>query len=97
MADLAERVDNLEDAVRRINEQIASQVRLGQSNIGELKADIAMIRAEALSNHAIVIKELVGVRAELGVLRSDLGTLRQTVDALPSVIAQIFVENNRRS
>jgi predicted amino acid racemase len=97
MAELAERVDNLEDAVRRISEQIASQARLAQADIGELKADIAMIRAESLGNHATVVKELVGVRAELAVLRSDVGTLRQTVDALPAVIAQMFVEHNRRS
>jgi hypothetical protein len=96
MADLAERVHNLEDAIRRINEPITSQVRLGQADIGELKADIAMSCAEALSNHATAIKELLGVRTELGVLRLDVGTLRQTVDALPLVIAQMLVEHNRR-
>jgi hypothetical protein len=63
-----------------------------------------MIRAEALSNHATVVKELVGVRAEqralrpdLGTLHQDLSTLRQTVDALPTVIAQLLVERNRPS
>jgi hypothetical protein len=58
---------------------------------------MAMIRAEALGNHAIVIKELAEVRTDPGALRSDLGALRQTVDALPSVLAKMFVEHSERS
>jgi hypothetical protein len=46
------------------------------------------IRAESLSNHAIVMKELVEVRAELGTLRSD---------SLPSAIARMLVERDRGS
>jgi hypothetical protein len=97
MADLAARVDSLEDAVRRIGDQIAGHTRLTRSEIGDLKADMAMIRADSLSNHAIVMKELVGLHTDLGTLRSDFAAMRQTVDALPSVIAKMFVERDRGS
>jgi hypothetical protein len=43
------------------------------------------------------MKELVEIRAELGTLRADFAAMRQTVDALPSVIGQMFVERDRRS
>ena len=47
-----QRIANLEVEIRRIHERISALGRLGQSDVADLKSDIAMLRAGMAANHA---------------------------------------------
>jgi len=96
------------DEIARLDRKIDSAVRQQQESESELKADIAMLRAEMLAEFGKVNKRIDGLensanslrknvdllRKEVELLRKEVDLLREDFNSFPAMIARLLVEHD---